>query len=468
MGGGSAPGARAVGIDRRAATGRLARAVASEPTLARLSGETARVWVVGGWVRDVLLGRTPKDFDLVATADTAAVRRILGRRGYRFDKRGVVTWRMSVDGDSIDIVDAGAGGLERDLLRRDLTVNAIAYELGSGELVDPAGGLGDLARRRLRQPRRGVFDEDPLRALRLARFVASLPGFTASPTTIAAARRAVPALAEVAIERVRQELDALLESPAPAPGLDAAARWGLRERLLPELSPTARCTAGGDRPDVWTHTLLAIDRSRTLSRRRLPFAGLLSERDNRRTLHWALLLHDISKPETLARLPDGRPSFHGHETLGAERAVAVLRRLRAPIDLQRRVERLVRLHLRPGHLADAGATPRGLARLARDAGEELPLLVLHAACDALGSGAKSGTARWKRLRGVLVSLAQLKERRRPARPLLDGNEAMRLSGLAPGPALGALLNALVEAQLAGEVEDAEQARAFVSAREDRS
>ena len=208
---------------------------------------------------------------------------------------------------------------------------------------------------------------------------------------------------------------------------------------------------------MWTHTLDALDAAAHSS---------IKEGAELRVLRWALLLHDISKPETLAAGADGRPTFHGHEVLGARRAAALLKRLRAPADLRERVTRAVLFHLRPHHLAESSAPPRGMRRLVREAGDDLPLLVVHAACDAKASGSPDARARWRRLRPVLAELVELHRTARavPLIPLLSGLDVMKLLGIPPGPAVGAALQELRELQEEGRITDRNDALAYLSAR----
>ena len=215
-----------------------------------------------------------------------------------------------------------------------------------------------------------------MRALRACRFLA--------PSARREAAGAARALRRASAERVRDELEKLLLSPRPDRGLEALEQLGLLGAVLPELTPLLACVAGEGRPSVSRHTLDALARSARPGR--LPGAAAVRDRERAALLYWTLLVHDLAKPETLGAREDGRPTFHGHETLGARRADALLRRLKLPGAFRRRVAQLVRYHLRPHHLADAGTTPRGVRRLVRDAGADLPVLVLHAACDALASG----------------------------------------------------------------------------------
>ncbi len=447
----------------------LARRVARDPLL-RLMRDAVRAsgagaFLVGGPVRDAALGRPCRDADFTVvrrmTPLLTEIGQRLGTRGFRFRKRGVTTWRFAAATGEVDLVDAVRRGLEGDLRRRELTINALAYDLGSGRLADPLGGLRDLRARRLRAPRADAFRDDPARCLRAARFLAELPGFRVERETRRLLMAASARARRVAAERVRVELDKLLAGARPHDGLTALHDWGLLEPLLPELLPTLGCAAGHGRPDVWRHTLRAIELSAT--RPRLPSHNVVRGRDELALLRWTLLLHDIAKPATYAVEPSGKPTFHGHEVLGAKMANRLLERLRFDTRARRRITTLIRLHLRPGHLADAGAPARGMRRLARDAGEDLPLLCLHAACDACGSGATGGTARWRRLSRVLRRLPEVQARLRklPTAPLLTGTDVMRVTGLGPGPRIGRLLNELADARDDGLISTRRQALAYL-------
>jgi len=462
-----------VSVRTRDLESRLSRICSRDPVLRemrQLAVETdSSVHLVGGPVRDAALGRSPRDLDFATTRRTDALIRALQSRhetrAFRFRKRGVTTWRLALPTGTLDIVDASRRGLVGDLRRRDFTVNAIAYDLREQTLLDPLGGLADLGRRLLRLPRRDAIHEDPVRAIRAARFIADLPGFRLSPTVVSESRRATRAVSRAAVERVRAELDKLLAAAAPRAGLDTLDRLNLTDAVLPELRTLRDCVAGRDRPDVWSHTLATISISETAGRRRLPGHAFMRDPENRRLLRWALLLHDISKPETLEYRPDGRPTFHGHEMLGARRAGALLSRLRLPKGDKKRIDRLIRFHLRPSLLAEGGATPRACRRLVRDSGDDLPLLVLHSACDALGSGGPAPRTRWLGLRRLLLSLMDLSEnlQRTPLPCLIDGRDVIRMLELPPGPRVGEILGRVREEQDAGTLHTRPQALDWVRA-----
>jgi poly(A) polymerase len=419
------------------------------------------VWLVGGAVRDAALGRPSADLDFCAGpragALVAALRRRWATRGFRFRKRGVTTWRFALPGREVDLVDIGRRPLLEDLRRREATINAVAFRLDTARIEDPLEGLADLRRRRLRLPRSGVVLEDPVRALRAARFLSQFPCLRLDRLAAVEIAASARSLRRASAERVRDELDLLLQGVDPGRGLRTLVTLGLLGSVLPELVPLRRCVAGRDRPDVWTHTLNTLDRA--VRAGRLPGARAAREPAARRVLVWALLLHDVSKPETLAAGPDGRPTFHGHETAGSRRAEEILDRLRFPRSLRRRVSRLVAAHLRPHHLAEAGDPRRGLRRLVREMGGDLPLLVLHAACDAMASGAPDAARRWRRLRRTLRELLSLHEAssRAPLPALLGGREVMEALGIGEGPEVGARLREIRELQEEGVLTSREQA-----------
>ncbi len=367
----------------------------------------------------------------------------------------------------MDLVDASGRGIAGDLRRREFTLNAIAFDLAEGKILDPLHGLRDLEAGRLRLPHPGVLREDPVRALRACRFLAQFPEFRLVPSARREAEGAARALRRASAERVRDELEKLLLSPRPDRGLEALEQLGLLGAVLPELTPLLGCVAGEGRPSVWRHTLDALARSARPGR--LPGAAAARNRERSALLSWTLLVHDLAKPETLGAREDGRPTFHGHETLGARRADALLRRLKLPGAFRRRVAQLVRYHLRPHHLADAGTTPRGVRRLVRDAGADLPVLVLHAACDALASGSPDARARWRRLRPVLTELLDRHARAEeaPLPTLVTGTDVMFVLGIGPGPEVGVLLREIRDAQEDGTIADRDAALRYLVSRRRR-
>ena len=469
---------RLFGLDR------LAPAAVALLRAAAAAGGGAPAWLVGGAVRDALLGRPDADIDLavprgaLALAERVAAR--LGATAVVLDaERGAA--RVAGPAVRVDINDLRAPTLEADLAARDFTVNALAVPVdrllaaGRAPLVDPTGGVADLRAGRLRPAGPGVLTDDPLRTLRAVRLEATL-GLRLTPAAARAVRAAAPRLARVSAERVRDELVALLGLAATGRALRRADALGLLAIVLPEIGPM-RATAqpAPHRFDVLEHSLRALTAADRLVARLGalgPWADLIATHlaeplgggvTRREALKLAALLHDVAKPETRAVI-DGRIRFFGHDGLGAERVRAVGERLRLPANATRIVETLIRHHLRPMHLEQAGqVTRRARYRFFRDLGDESRDLLLLTLADAAAVRGLSPFAVWRRSSLVRELMAGWQEDReaRAVPALLRGEDVMGAFGLAPGPAVGQLLARAREAQDTGLVMTREQALAHL-------
>ncbi len=444
--------------------------------------------LVGGAVRDARLGRAPRlgpvDLDVAIAAGALDVARRaadwLGGAFVPLDAaRG--TARILTARVQLDLADWRAPTLADDLAARDYTVNALAVPLadllrrGRAAIVDPTGGLADLARRRLRPPAPGVLLDDPLRALRGPRLEAAL-GFRLTPAAARAVRAAAPRLAAVAVERVRDELLLLLALPSAARALRRLDALGLLRVILPEIE-AMRATAqpAPHRFPVLEHSLraaagadLVLARPAALA----PFGEALVRHlaeslgggvTRGHVLKLAALLHDVAKPEA-RRLIGGRIRFFEHDVRGAARARAIGERLRLPARAVDVLERLVRHHLRPMHLAAAErVTARARYRFYRDLAEDTQDLLLLALVDGAAVTGVSPLQAWRRAALLRELLAGWAPRRSAleAAPLLRGDDVMARLGLAPGPAVGRLLARLREAQDLGRVRTREEALAYL-------
>jgi putative nucleotidyltransferase with HDIG domain len=451
---------------------------------AAAAGADRQLVLVGGAVRDALLGRPSLDLDLavpsgaLALAERLAAR--LGATAVVLDaERGAA--RVAGRGLQVDVSDFRAPSLEGDLAARDFSVNALAVPLrsllasGRARVVDPTGGLADLRAGRLRPAGPGVLAEDPLRALRAVRLEATL-GLRLTAQAAHAVRRVAPALAGVAAERVLDELGALLRLPATGRALRRADALGLLAVILPEVGPMRLATQPPPhRFDVLEHSLRAVEAcDRLLPRLRAlePFGDELAEHlaerlgggfDRAATLKLGALLHDVAKPQT-RRVVRGRVRFFEHDLVGAARARVIGGRLRLPERVTALLERLVRHHLRPMHLAQAGeVTPRARYRFYRDLGADTRDLLLLALVDAAAVTGVSPLVVWRRaalIRDLLSGWPQA-DVAAAAPPLLRGEDVMRRYGLAPGPAVGDLLARAREAQDLGLVHTREEALAYL-------
>lgn len=451
--------------------------------LAPLEGGGA--WVVGGSVRDALLGRPVFDLDVAVSGDAARAAAILSRAhgATRFRlSRAFGAWR--VQGRDlpfqIDITPLQGQTLQEDLARRDLTVNALALPVAPGQpVVDLHGGLGDLAERRLRLVGDAALADDPVRLLRLARLAQQI-GFTVHDSAVAAARRDAHLIWNAPGERLADELARIASLPFPDRAFRLLGDLGVLGALVPELERSR----GLDQSeyhhlDVLGHVLEVVEhtreiaddpapvfRSRAARVREVLDAPLADGLTSRGGLMLAALLHDMAKPATRAVTPQGRVTFIGHDTLGAEMAEALMRRLRTSARLRDFVVRGVRWHLPLGFMVHR--TPLSLRQIDRylrlTAPSEVEIIVLSVADRLATRGSRTSASSIERhlalAREVMDAHFSLADRP-PGRPLLAGDEVARELGRAPGAWLVPLLDALREGQTVGVLRTRDQALRFV-------
>jgi putative nucleotidyltransferase with HDIG domain len=450
-----------------------------------LSGE--RAWLVGGALRDRLLGRPTPDLDVVVEGDVRAAARRLGRGagGASFelsDQFGA--WRIVARNRAwqVDITPLQGGSLEADLGARDLTVNAMAEPLSGGALVDPHGGARDLDERRLRMVSPEAFSADALRTLRVARLATELD-FEIDEATAAAVRHYAPGLQDVSQERVFSELRRIVAAANPMRGIELMDELELTAQVLPELTTLHGVEQNPyHHRDVHGHTLevlaavveLERDPGSALGDDALaaPVAALLAEPladelTRGGGLRLGALLHDIAKPQTRTEFPGGRIGFPHHDANGAEMARAALARLRASERLRAHVAALTRHHLRLGFLVhDMPLDRRAIYRyLLACEPVEVDVTLLSVADRLATRGRKADEAIARHLDLARTVLAAALDRRaegsRP--PLVRGDELAAELGIARGPQLGELMAQIAEARFAGEVSTREEAVAFARA-----
>jgi poly(A) polymerase len=441
---------------------RLERFFVSEsPTqqlAARLREVGSRAYLVGGSVRDALLDRDIVDIDIATNARPEVIEQAVRPwadavwlQGRRFGTIG-----CEKDGDRFEITTFRADvyrpesrkpevtfsdDIEVDLSRRDFTVNAMAMTLdgfddgpdGNGpELVDPYDGRIDLVARRLRTPLAPEisFEDDPLRMLRAARFVATL-GFEPDAALVAAIEEMHERLKIVSAERIRDELSKLIVAADPSSGLWLCSRTGLANEFLPELNSMQLEQDPIHRhKDVLAHTIAVVAKTSPRLRIRL-----------------SALLHDVGKPRTRGYGPQG-VTFHHHEVVGARMARERMLALRYPNDLVDDVAKLVELHLR-FHTYRMGWTDSAVRRYVRDAGPLLDDLNELTRCDCTTRDARKAAALGRRMDELVARIAELREHEELARirPALDGKQVMKFLGVAPGPVVGEALAFLLELRL---------------------
>ncbi|MGP3952248.1 CCA tRNA nucleotidyltransferase [Streptomyces sp. 7N604] len=421
--------------------------------------------LVGGSVRDALLGRLGNDLDFTTDARPEDVLKIVRpwadsvwEVGIAFGTVGcmrrtrsggevreyqveVTTYRSEAYDRSSRKPEVSYGdSIEEDLVRRDFTVNAMAVALPEKEFIDPHGGLEDLASRVLRTPGapEDSFSDDPLRMMRAARFAAQLD-FEVAPEVVRAMTAMADRIQIVSAERVRDEFNKLIVSPHPRKGLKLLVGTGLADYFLPEL-PALRLERDEHHrhKDVYEHSLTVLDQ-----------AIGLEEGEPDLVLRLAALLHDIGKPKTRRFESDGRVSFHHHEVVGAKMTKSRMAKLKYPNDVVKDVSRLVELHLRFHGYGTGEWTDAAVRRYVRDAGPLLDRLHKLTRSDCTTRNKRKAAALSRAYDGLEERIARLKEQEEleAIRPDLDGNEIMEILGVKPGPVVGKAYKHLLELRL---------------------
>ncbi len=459
-------------------TGRLLQAEPVMRVRAALQNGPA-AWLVGGVVRDGFLHRTLRDVDLAVQGEPEAVARtVAGRlRGPVFPlSEQFGAWRV-LDGDRrfvCDISPLQGATIEEDLRHRDFTVNAMAVPLGGGETIDPHGGRADLEAGRLRVLGAEAYEHDPLRALRLVRLAAEL-GLQPDAETERLTAAAAPRLSEPSPERVFAELRRTVVAPRVLAGLSLGARLGVLRAVLPELTDLEGVEQSRfHHLDVFDHTMdvlrRLIDLEADLASVFGDLAGplrkqldqpLADELTRGQALRLAALFHDVAKPSTRGLRADGKVTFIGHDSAGEDMVGEIFRRLRTSERLRAYVGKLTREHLVLGFMVHRGAldarTVHAYLRRTEPVEVEVTLLSCADRMATRGEGQEPWIAAHLELARELMGPAlEWRAHGAPA-PLLRGDELARELGIAPGPELGGLLDALEVAVYAGEVTDRRQA-----------
>ncbi|MEU1195704.1 CCA tRNA nucleotidyltransferase [Streptomyces sp. NPDC005813] len=452
-------------VQRRAVSELLRVSPVADDLARRFQDAGFSLALVGGSVRDALLGRLGNDLDFTTDARPEDVLKIVrpwadavwevgiafGTVGAQKDARvddveqsfqiEITTYRSEAYDRTSRKPEVSYGdSIEDDLVRRDFTVNAMAVALPEKEFIDPHGGLDDLSARVLRTPGtpQASFSDDPLRMMRAARFAAQLD-FEVAPEVVAAMTDMAVRIEIVSAERVRDELNKLILSAHPRKGLTLLVDTGLADHVLPEL-PALRLERDEHHrhKDVYEHTLIVLEQ-----------AMALEETGPDLTLRLAALLHDIGKPRTRRFEKDGRVSFHHHEVVGAKMTKKRMTALKYSNELVKDVSRLVELHLRFHGYGTGEWTDSAVRRYVRDGGPLLDRLHKLTRSDCTTRNKRKASALSRAYDGLAERIALLKEQEEldAIRPDLDGNQIMEILGIGPGPAIGQAYKFLLELRL---------------------
>jgi len=411
-----------------------------------------RLYLVGGSVRDAMLGGIGHDLDFTTSASPGETHAILsdftpstwdigrdfGTIG-AMKREGDKEWQIEVTTFRADAYEPGSRKpvvafgerIEEDLVRRDFTVNAMAVDVVAGEFVDPWGGLHDLADGVLRTPAPAEvsFSDDPLRMLRAARFASRL-GFRVAPEVQDAMRDMAERITIVSAERIQSEFTGLLLTDSPREGLDLLVRTGVAEHFLPEL-PALRLERDEHmrHKDVYAHSLTVLEQAIDLEKARGHEPDIVSR--------LAALLHDVGKPAT-RRFEGSKVTFHHHDVVGAKLVSKRLKALKYSTAIVKSVAKLVELHLRFHGYGEATWSDSAVRRYVRDAGDELERLHILTRADCTTRNRNKATRlrrNYEELEWRIDELAA-QEEIKAIRPDLDGSQIMEILGIAPGPQVG--------------------------------
>ncbi len=464
-------------VDRRA---RIDAVLAANSFLADLGTLFAdsghELAIVGGPVRDAVLGRPGSDWDFSTSATPDDIEQIVSSWadavwdvGREFGTIGlrkgdhqleITTYRSDAYKASSRKPDVAFGDtLDGDLSRRDFAVNAMAIRLPSAEFVDLFGGLADIDARMLRTPitPEQSFSDDPLRMMRAARFVSQL-GFSASPDVVSAMTDMAARLEIVSAERVRDELNKLLIGDAPVIGLRLLVETGLAAQMLPELPALILERDEHHRhKDVYEHSLIVLEQAIALEGRLESTPDLV--------IRLAALLHDIGKPKTRRFVEGGTVTFHHHDVVGAKLVRKRMRALRYSNDVIDQVAKLVELHLRFHGYGSGEWTDSAVRRYVRDAGDQLQRLHILTRADCTTRNHKKAMRLQRTYDELEQRIAVLAEAEQldAIRPDLDGAQIMAILGIPPGPEVGEAYRFLLDLRMdRGPLSEADAAEALKS------
>jgi len=426
-------------------------------------------YLVGGAVRDLLLGGKPGDYDIAVTENAETFARNLAHAMQAsfvpLGKPGQTVYRIPAKDQSFDICPLNGVSLEADLKRRDFTVNALAYSLEHRRIIDCTGGLEDLEKKRIRMVSEKAFTDDPLRLVRTFRMAAALD-FEIESATLAAVRKHAHLIRASAGERIHSEMMKLLATSRSRLYINLMVENGLLFAIVPEMQDLRGCTQNSFHAfDVLDHTLKTCAFvEKMINREMLPDLSCLIplEKDTAACMKLSALLHDIGKPATRSADAKGNIHFYGHDKQGANMAVNILSRLKCSGQETDFVCFIIRNHLRPLLLfraeQHAGVSQKSIIRFFMKCGDYTPLLLLHALADDRAKSENPETGAFESfVQNLLHFWFGDFQSRKKLPPLITGHDLIREFGLTPSPDFKKILHTVEAARLGGTIRTREEA-----------
>ena len=435
----------------------LAHAIDNSVIVHRIAAPAfkGRVFLVGGALREFALGSSPRDYDIALSDpdDLAIIEKVFQRRAFLLGKKPIQTHRIAAEDIMLDITIL-ENSIERDLARRDFTMNAIAFDMKARTVIDPLKGLDDIGKKIVRYPDRETITSDPLRMLKAIRHFAALDGFVLDPELKEAIASCKDLIRTTAPERIKYELDLIMVSQGVPRGMEMLSQTGLIFEIIPELM--ALRTMDIEKQfslETYGHTLCGFSFLHSRGGNYVPDPASL------KGVGYALLFHDLGKACTYSYdEKKGLVHFFNHERISRDIASAIMDRLRFSTHESKRVCSLIEHHMRIFLISSSDATEKAIRRLIYRMGDLTPLLIAHTLCDMYGSsGGEDNPSTFQVIQNCnAIMSAYLESKKQPLPRLVSGNDLKNM-GFVEGPSLGNTLETIRDRQVAGEISTRDEA-----------
>lgn len=443
-------------ISHRALIDRIsAQRVTTELASCSFSGD---VFLVGGAIRELALDRAPRDYDLVLSdpGDLEIIENLFGRKSFLLGKKPIQTHRIAAGYTVFDITTLDST-IENDLIRRDFTMNAIAFDIQRGAIIDPLLGLEDIGLGLIRYPHRDTIASDPLRMLKAVRHFSALEGFVLDQELIAEITRSGDLIDQTAPERIKYELDLIMVSEGVAEGMGMLVKTGLIFKIFPELYALRLMDVEkGFSLETFGHAVLGFSFLNRFGKRYITENEMLKE------IGYALLFHDLGKAHTYSYDEEkGLVHFFNHERVSKEIASSIMERLRFSTHEMRTVTSLIEHHMRIFLISTGETTEKAIRRLIYRMDDLTGALIVLTICDMYGSsGGQDNPSTYRVLQNCDAIMAAYDESKKEPLPrLLSGNDLLSM-GFMQGPAIGKCLDEARDRQITGEITQREEALRF--------